>query len=275
MNDDSDRPILSAAALSDDGRRDGATTADASASGRSPGAASLTPSPRVATSDSASAALSAGELIAEAPPSPPRNTFSALKRFAQPRPAAPERCELCAAPLAEEHEHLLELATRQLQCACGPCAILFSNAQGGKLRRVPRRLERWTDFAISDEQWEALGVPIALAFFFFSTPAQQLITLYPSPGGATESSLPRDVWDMLCEDNARLGTLEADVEALLVNRIRGAREYYRAPIDQCFGLVGLIRAHWRGLSGGTEVWKRIEGFFAQLKGRAAQVSAHA
>jgi hypothetical protein len=40
--------------------------------------------------------------------------------------------------------------------------------------------------------------------------------------------------------------------------------YYRAPIDQCFRLVGIIRTHWRGLSGGGEVWQEIETFFQQL-----------
>ena len=48
-----------------------------------------------------------------------------------------------------------------------------------------------------------------------------------------------------------LAELEPDVEALLVNRMKGERAYYRAPIDECFKLVGLIRMHWRGLSGGT------------------------
>ena len=34
-------------------------------------------------------------------------------------------------------------------------------------------------------------------------------------------------------------------------------QYYIVPIDECYRLVGLIRMHWRGLSGGTEVWKEI------------------
>jgi hypothetical protein len=40
------------------------------------------------------------------------------------------------------------------------------------------------------------------------------------------------------------------------------------PIDECYKLVGLIRAHWRGLSGGTEVWREIQSFFSALKKRA-------
>jgi hypothetical protein len=55
-----------------------------------------------------------------------------------------------------------------------------------------------------------------------------------------------------------------ELEALLVNRLNGAREYYRAPIDVCFELVGLIRLHWRGFSGGDKVWQEINAFFAKL-----------
>jgi hypothetical protein len=44
-----------------------------------------------------------------------------------------------------------------------------------------------------------------------------------------------------------------------------APEYFLAPIDTCYELVGLIRANWRGLSGGTEVWREVANFFAQLK----------
>jgi len=75
------------------------------------------------------------------------------------------------------------------------------------------------------------------------------------------------------EANPVLNQMEPDVTALLVNRVghvRGAApaEYYLVPIDECYKLVGLIRAHWRGLSGGTEVWREISAFFVALKKRA-------
>ena len=65
--------------------------------------------------------------------------------------------------------------------------------------------------------------------------------------------------------------LQPDVEALLVNRVGGTREYLLVPIDECYKLVGLIRTHWRGLSGGAEVWREIGAFFAALKTRAGFV----
>jgi hypothetical protein len=42
------------------------------------------------------------------------------------------------------------------------------------------------------------------------------------------------------------------------------------PIDRCFALVGLIRTHWRGLSGGAEAWQAIRDFFAQLRNPVAK-----
>jgi len=70
------------------------------------------------------------------------------------------------------------------------------------------------------------------------------------------------------QDNPGLGQMQPDVEALLVNRVGEARDFFLAPIDVCFELVGLIRLHWRGLSGGTEVWQEIAAFFNRLKENA-------
>ena len=52
-------------------------------------------------------------------------------------------------------------------------------------------------------------------------------------------------------------------------------DYYRAPIDECYKLVGTIRTHWRGISGGAEVWMQIVAFFDDLKRRATETSVHA
>ncbi len=116
-------------------------------------------------------------------------------------------------------------------------------------------------------------MPINMAFFFRSTPQKRVIALYPSPAGATESLLSFDTWDEIEIQNPVLLEMEADVEALLVNRIGHSRgfagpEYYLLPIDECFKLVGLIRSRWQGLSGGAEVWAQIGQFFGDLKSRS-------
>ena len=193
--------------------------------------------------------------------------LAVLRKFVKPR-AVVERCEMCSAALASQHEHLVEPATRQMVCACQACAILFSGGSA-KYRRVPRRIRYLPNFQLTDAQWEGLTIPINMAFFFYSAPAQKVLSLYPSPAGATESLLDLESWDEIVENNPILREMEPDTEALLINRVRGAAEYYMLPIDECYKLVGLIRAYWHGLSGGTEVWEEIGKFFAELKERAS------
>jgi hypothetical protein len=206
----------------------------------------------------------------------PRTALSSLRRFAQ-RPAVQERCELCSVPLADEHAHLIEMSSRRLLCACYACGVLFDTEGAGKYRRVPRRLRLLVDFRLSDVAWQSLNLPIHLAFFVYNTAAGRVIALYPSPGGATEALPPTDAWQMLVDDNPILRDLERDVEALLVNRLDTPHQVYRVGIDECYKLVGLVRTHWRGLSGGTAVWREMGRFFADMKERASPAGgpAHA
>jgi hypothetical protein len=206
------------------------------------------------------------------------NAFGALRQFVR-RKRNIERCELCSAEVGADHPHLIEPGSRKLLCTCNPCAILFS-AMGTKYKHVPRRVLCLADFHLSDGQWESLMVPINMVFFFRSTPDARVVAFYPSPAGATESQLPLDTWQDIEEVNPALKEMESDVEALLVNRVGHARgfaapEYYVLPIDECYKLVGLIRAHWKGLSGGTEVWQEIGRFFDSLKQRATVMGEEA
>jgi hypothetical protein len=204
------------------------------------------------------------------------NAFAALQRFARNRPAA-EACELCALPLSSDHDHLIEVAAQRLICACNACIILFDGQAGARYRRVPRDVVFLGDFHLPDEQWEDLHLPINLAFFFRSTRAGRVVAIYPSPAGGTESLLTLEAWTRLEQENPALRELEPDVQALLVNRLGPAREHYLVPIDACYRLVGLIRTHWHGLSGGTAVWREIGQFFADLKDQSthSRVSRHA
>lgn len=203
------------------------------------------------------------------------SAFAALRGYLTERAPA-ERCELCSQPLAEAHAHLFDPQVRKVTCACDACSLLFAG-DGAKYRRVPRRVRFVPGFRMDDAQWDALSIPINLAFFFRSTPADRVIAMYPSPAGPTESLLQLESWDAIVRDNPILQGMEPDVEALLVQRIARSHaaesiEYYVAPIDECFKLVGLIRARWRGLSGGTEVWEDITRFFADLRARATIVT---
>jgi hypothetical protein len=196
-----------------------------------------------------------------------RNPFAGLREFVRKKVQV-ERCDLCSADLGPEHAHLVERTTGKLLCSCEACSILFSDTQSNRYCRVPRRVEFWPDFRLSDAQWESLHLPINLVFFVQSTSAGRVLAIYPSPAGPTESLLSLEGWTEFVNENPGLANLEPDVEALLVNRLAQTREYFRVPIDECYKLVGLIRGKWRGLTGGTEIWEEIGRFFASLKERS-------
>jgi hypothetical protein len=197
---------------------------------------------------------------------------STLRRFAQTR-AAEEHCDFCAIALSSDHRHLIEVQERHIVCVCDPCALRFQNTVGGRFKLVPRDPRILPEFQISDAEWESLALPINLAFFFQHGVTGRTVAMYPSPAGATESLLPLTSWTGFVEKNSALARMEPDTEALLVNRVAGAREYFITPIDRCYELVGLIRAHWRGLSGGEKAWEEIERFFARLRETASTTEA--
>jgi hypothetical protein len=202
------------------------------------------------------------------------SAFAVLRQFARKRRVG-EVCELCSSGLATEHQHLIEPAVRKLVCVCEACAILFSSQASSRFRRVPRRIRFLPGFEISDAQWEGLMIPIELAFFFKSEATGKVSAFYPGPAGAIESLLSLETWTDIEDENPALRELRPEVEALIANRVganRGAvAQYYIAPIDECYKLVGLIRLHWHGLSGGTEVWREVGAFFASLKERTETV----
>jgi hypothetical protein len=119
-----------------------------------------------------------------------------------------------------------------------------------------------------------------MAFLFRSSLENKIVALYPSPAGAVESLLPLDAWAEIEAHNPSLHQLKPDIEALLVNRVGHAHglrdaEYYIAPIDECYKLVGLIRTNWKGLSGGTEVWNEVGRFFTELRSKSEVVRGRA
>ncbi len=197
-------------------------------------------------------------------------SLARLRRLARPG-ELDERCELCGAPIDAEHRHLFDDRTEALACACQACSLLFTGQASARYRPVPTRVLSLPDLQIGDEDWDALQVPVGLAFFARSGRSGRVVARYPSPAGPTESQLSLETWDELEAANPVLRELEPDVEALLVNRVGAARDNLVVPIDQCYALVGLVRTGWQGISGGPEVWGRVAAFFAGLRGRAEAV----
>jgi len=82
-------------------------------------------------------------------------------------------------------------------------------------------------------------------------------------GNATAGVLPSPFRGKRAEDE---GGLSSNPSAIRT-------ECYLAPISSCYELVGTVRLHWRGFSGGEEAWREIDGFFADLRAKSRVVSA--
>jgi hypothetical protein len=201
-----------------------------------------------------------------------------LRRLANRPPPPPpgERCEMCDQPIAGEHQHVVDLSTRSLMCTCRPCYLLFT-ADGAQLRyrAVPDRYLSFPDFRLGPGQWDALEIPVGLAFFFTNSELGRTVAFYPGPAGATESGLPLAAWDAVATENPELSVLAPDVEALLVrtaDRGGGSVSCHLVPIDACYQLVGELRRVWRGFDGGQEARDHVAAFFATVTARSRPVS---
>ena len=127
-----------------------------------------------------------------------------------------ERCEMCAEPVADEHQHVVNVAARQLMCVCRACYLLFTDAGANlRYRAVPDRFLSFPDFGLGRREWEALQIPVGVAFFFRNSALDRTVAFYPGPAGATESELDIATWAAATRD-PRVGLLADDVEALLV-----------------------------------------------------------
>lgn len=185
---------------------------------------------------------------------------------AAPAPTADERCELCARPVPDEHRHLLQIDERRIVCVCEACWALRSG--DAEYRPTGHRIRWLPDLVLSDDLWARFAVPIGLAMFFHSAPAERVVALYPSPAGPMESELDMSAWRLLEAANPVLADMEADIEGLLVNRLVTPSQHAIAPIDRCYALGGVVKMAWQGISGGSEVAPAVTAFFADLERRA-------
>ncbi len=180
-----------------------------------------------------------------------------------PPTVADERCDLCSATIPADHRHLLHVEERRIVCTCEMCRALF--AGDGPYRPTGTRTVWLDDLDLPDELWASFRIPIGLAFFLASSTAGGVVAFYPSPAGTTECELDLGPWEELVAVNPILDGLEPDVEALIVNRLGGARQHAIVPIDECYRLVGLVRVSWEGISGGPQIENAVAGFFEELQ----------
>jgi uncharacterized protein DUF5947 len=187
--------------------------------------------------------------------------------------SADERCDICNAPVPDDHRHLLHLEERRIVCSCEACWAMHS---GDPEYRPAGMRTLWLEqFDCDEEIWGSFQIPIGLAFFMRSGMTGGVVAFYPSPAGATESELDLMSWEALVQRNPVLADLEADAEALVVNRLAQPAQYAIAPIDDCYRLVGLIKARWEGISGGSALEQALPDFFAALHARASAARSFA
>jgi len=199
----------------------------------------------------------------------PAGALSVLSRIRGSRPerAPYERCEMCAAPVADQHQHVVNVGTRSLLCACRPCYLLFTHDDAAlTYRAVPDRYLSFPDLAAP--VWEELELPVGTAFLFVNSALGRVVAFYPGPAGATESELSLEAWERVVAAAPGLGTLQPDVEALLVHTEHQQAEAFLVPIDVCYELVGHLRQLWRGFDGGQDVRRRLEEFFGKVRAKS-------
>jgi Family of unknown function (DUF5947) len=206
--------------------------------------------------------------------------YDVLARIRASRPApqpAGERCEMCSEPIADEHQHVVNVEGRQLMCVCRGCYLLFSDANADlRYRAIPDRYLTFPDFALDRREWETLQIPVGLAFFFRNSALGRTVAFYPGPAGATESELDLASWKNIRDADTRVDMLAEDTEALMVrvpDEEAAAPECYLVPIDACYEFVGRLRMFWHGFDGGQQVRDFITEFFDQVKARSKVVSS--
>jgi hypothetical protein len=189
-----------------------------------------------------------------------------------PPPASGEVCDMCGEPIADAHQHVVNLESRTLMCTCRGCYLLFTAREADlRYRAVPERYLSFDDFAMGPAQWEALEIPVGLAFFFTNSVLGKTIAFYPGPAGVTESELSLDAWDTVAQANPRIATMDPDVEALLIRAPeRGRTEFdcHLVPIDTCYELAGRLRLVWRGFDGGQDAHAELDAFFDTVAARS-------
>src|SRR5579863_1093961 len=120
----------------------------------------------------------------------PSSVGGPLRQIAsQPSSTAFHCCELCAAPLAAGHEHLVEPSSGKVLCACGACSILFTSSTSARYKRVPRRARILDRIDDGGELWASLSIPVDLVFFFLSSPSNRVLAIHPSAGGPTSAEI--------------------------------------------------------------------------------------
>ncbi|HEY4181552.1 MAG TPA: DUF5947 family protein [Kofleriaceae bacterium] len=184
--------------------------------------------------------------------------------------AAHEACELCGAPIAALHAHVLARADRAVRCACDACSILMQGSE--RFRTIPRDRTRLAVPQI--DAWLArLRVPVGIAAITrFDDGRTQLA--FPGPAGLAVAELEAETWDALCLDVPALRSLAPETEAVIFANFASTASgplcgAWRVGVDVVYQLVGAVRTAWVGLSGGPEAMTALATVLREIDATAA------
>jgi len=144
-----------------------------------------------------------------------------------------------------------------------------------RYRSIPDRYRSDPDHPLTVAEWNALEIPVGLAFFLRSSASGDTTAFYPSPAGATECRLDLEAWGRIAADHPLVAAAAPDVEAILISR--GERDQdgvdaFLVPIDACYELAGRMRLLWRGFDGGAEARQSIAEFLDHVRERSRDLS---
>jgi len=178
-------------------------------------------------------------------------------------------------------------------CSCRACYLLFTHSGAGqtrpqderpgqdrrigraRYRAIPDRYRSDPGHPVTPAEWDALEIPVGLAFFLHSSASGETTAFYPSPAGATECRLDLEAWGRIAAAHPLLGAAEPDVEAILIARGPVDRDVigcFLVPIDACYELAGRMRLQWRGFDGGAEARQSIADFLDRVLERSRDFS---
>ena len=206
-----------------------------------------------------------------------RGLAARRSRTRRARGRAQEHCELCGEPIpADAPPPARPRRTRELHVRVPAVRAAVRPRRGAAAATTgssPTAGCGSTTSSSTTRAWEELRIPVDMAFFFHSTRGRSAWSPSTRARWARPSRCSSSTRGTALEAaNPVLDELEPDVEALLVNRARGAREHWLVPIDDCYALVGLIRTHWRGLPAAARCGRRSARFFDGLDRRAQPAS---
>jgi len=190
---------------------------------------------------------------------------------------------MCAEPIADEHQHVVNIAARQLMCTCRGCYLLFSDPHAKlRYRAVPDRYltsptSRWT-VAVGNRcrfrsGWRSSSTTPTWTRPSPSTQVRQAppsLNWTSTPGAP--SAAPTPGWGMLHDDVEALAGNACPIEITPIRNSTPQPSANLVPIDACYEFVGRLRMLWHGFDGGHEVREFVDEFFERIKARSKVAS---